>query len=110
MFAGFLFHLRACGLKVSLTEWLGLVEALVRGHARCNLRVFYSIARALLVKRESQFDLWDRAFEAYFEGVEDTFDLDDELLQWLLERMRQRSIGRLAHREYVLRYLNRHPP
>ena len=47
MFDGFLFHLRAKGLQVSLTEWLALMEALVGGHAKSNLKVFYHLARAL---------------------------------------------------------------
>ncbi len=34
----------------------------------------------------------------------------DELVAALRKRMRQRSIARLPHREYVLRYLNQHPP
>ena len=34
----------------------------------------------------------------------------EELLAALLKRMRQRSIGRRPRREYVLRYLNQHPP
>ena len=33
-----------------------------------------------------------------------------ELLAALRKRMRQRSIGRLSHREYVLRFLHQHPP
>ena len=34
----------------------------------------------------------------------------EELLQLLRRSMRQRSIGRLPRREYVLRYLQQHPP
>ncbi len=34
----------------------------------------------------------------------------EELIAALRKRMRQRSIGRLPRREYVLRYLNQHPP
>lgn len=34
----------------------------------------------------------------------------EELIAALRKRMRRRSIGRLPHREYVLRYLNQHPP
>ena len=34
----------------------------------------------------------------------------EELLKWLRQSMRQRSIGRLPRREYVLRYLQQHPP
>ena len=34
----------------------------------------------------------------------------EELLQLLRSSLRQRRIGRLAYREYVLRYLQQHPP
>ena len=34
----------------------------------------------------------------------------EELLQLLRQSMRQRSMGRLSRREYVLRYLQQHPP
>lgn len=83
MFTDFFYFLRGHGLKVSLTEWLGLMRALCQGHARSDLAAFYSLARALLVKRESDFDLYDRAFAAFFQDVESHFDLDDELLSWL---------------------------
>ncbi|NJL29894.1 MAG: VWA domain-containing protein [Thermoanaerobaculia bacterium] len=83
MFSGFFYHLRALGLKVSLTEWLTLVQALAGGHSKASLSAFYHLARALLIKRESQYDLYDRAFASYFEGVDLQFDLDEELLKWL---------------------------
>ena len=34
----------------------------------------------------------------------------DELIAALRKRMRQRSIGRRPRREYILCYLNQHPP
>lgn len=83
MFTEFLYHLRGAGLCVSLTEWMTLMEALVRGHARSSLTGFYHLGRSVLVKKESQFDLYDRAFASHFHGIEEHFDLDDELLQWL---------------------------
>ena len=83
MFTDFFFHLRGRGLKVSLSEWLPLLRALAEGHARANLNVFYHLARAVLVKRETQYDLYDQAFAEYFRGVEQQFDLSDELLEWL---------------------------
>lgn len=83
MFTEFLFVLRAHGIKVSLTEWLTLIEALAQGHARCSIDVLYHLARALLVKRETQFDLYDHAFASYFEGVDTAFDVSDEVLKWL---------------------------
>ena len=83
MFAGFLYHLRGYGLKVSMMEWLALMESLTAGHARSNLTVFYNLSRALLVKREADFDTFDRAFATYFADVADVFDVDDEILDWL---------------------------
>ncbi len=83
MFTDFLFHLRARGLKVSLTEWLPLLRAMAEGHGRSDLTVFYHLARALLVKREALYDLYDQAFAEYFRGVERQFDLSEELLEWL---------------------------
>lgn len=83
MFVDFFFHLRSYGLKVTITEWLSLMEALFQGHARADLRTFYTLARALLVKRETDFDLYDRAFLSFFSGVEDDFELTEDLLDWL---------------------------
>ena len=83
MFVGFYDHLRAHGVKASPTEFLALVQALATGHARASLGVFYHLARALLVKREAQYDRYDVAFASYFEGVDRQFLLDEELLRWL---------------------------
>jgi uncharacterized protein len=83
MFVGFLMHLRERGLKVSMTEYLALVEALTLGHARASLDVFYHLARALLVKRERDYDLYDQAFSSFFRGVDTQFAIDDELRRWL---------------------------
>lgn len=83
MFLDFFYHLRDAGLRISVTEWLTFIEALVRGHARSNLEVFYRIARATLVKRETEWDRFDQAFASFFEGVEMQFALDDALLDWL---------------------------
>jgi uncharacterized protein len=83
VFVDFFYFLRQTGLKVSVTEWLALMRALCLGHARSDLASFYGLARALLVKREADFDLYDRAFAAYFEGIDEHFELDGELLSWL---------------------------
>jgi hypothetical protein len=34
----------------------------------------------------------------------------DCLIKWLLEKLRQRSMGFSLHRQYVLRFLHLHPP
>lgn len=83
MFVDFFHHLREFGLKVSSTEWLALMQALTQGHARADLNAFYHLARCLLVKRETDFDAYDRAFASYFSGIESTADISQELLEWL---------------------------
>ncbi len=93
MFTDFLFHLRGHGLQVSLTEWLPLMRALAGGHARADLTVFYHLARALLVKTETLYDLYDRAFAEYFAGVDTQFDLSEELLEWLADPVLPRELS-----------------
>lgn len=83
MFVDFFYHLRGYGLKVTITEWLSLMKALAIGYSRADLHVFYNLARCLMVKREADFDNYDRAFASFFMGVENHFDISDELLEWL---------------------------
>ncbi len=85
MLIPFFYHLRDGGMKTSITEMLTLLEALKRGVAGQSVDDFYYVSRACLVKDESKFDLFDRIFAAYFDGVEDSFaDLVTELPdEWL---------------------------
>ena len=59
------------------------MQALRGGHARADLNTFYHLARCLLVKRESEYDNYDRAFASFFGGIEATPDVSEELLEWL---------------------------
>lgn len=61
---------RAAGVKASLSEFLMLLDALSRGFAMFSIDEFYVLSRATLVKDEAHFDRFDRAFAAYFKGVE----------------------------------------
>src|ERR1700741_1992690 len=70
MLFGFFFALREAGLKVSLSELLTLLEALSKHVAIFSIDDFYYLSRATLVKDETQFDRFDRAFAKYFKGVE----------------------------------------
>ena len=83
MFVDFFYHLRRSGLKVTITEWLALVKASVMGHTRADLSAFYHLARCLLVKRETDYDTYDRAFASFFRGVEVDLDITEEILDWL---------------------------
>lgn len=82
-FLDFLYHLRSHGVPAGTQEWLTLMQALVRGHARADLATFYHVARAILVHTEAAFDRFDLAFATFFEGLEHQFDIDENLLKWL---------------------------
>jgi uncharacterized protein len=84
----FFYTLRAAKLKVSVTEYLTLLEAMQAGviddDGGPSVDKFYYLARTALVKDESQFDKFDRAFAAYFKGVEMLTDFTQEVpLDWL---------------------------
>ena len=83
MFNSFFFVLRENGLKVSLTEWLDLMEALDQGLALASLYNFYILARAVLVKNEADFDRWDRSFWQFFGGIETPPEITDQVWEWL---------------------------
>ncbi len=86
MLLSFFYLLREGGMKVSITEWLALLDALRHGLAGQNVDDFYYLARTTLVKDESELDRFDRIFGAYFEGVDDAMgdllvDVPDEWLR-----------------------------
>ena len=83
MFEEFLYTLRRGGLKVSLTEWMSLMEALDKGLHRSSFTGFYHLCRCLLVKSEADFDAFDRCFLDYFQGVPAEEEVSQELLRWL---------------------------
>jgi uncharacterized protein len=90
MLIDFFFHLRAAKLKVSINELLTLLDALKRGVIGPSIDDFYYLSRAALVKDETQFDKFDRAFGEYFRGVTTTLDfakeIPDEWFKKVLER------------------------
>lgn len=73
MLIRFFYQLRDGGLKTSLTELLTLLAAMKAGLAGVSAEQFYYLARASLVKDETQFDRFDQIFAAHFKGVEDAF-------------------------------------
>ena len=89
MLIDFFYTLRAAKLPVSVKEYLSLLEALqanVVGPASdaCSMDDFYYLSRTALVKDEKHFDKFDRAFGAYFKGVEMIADFTKEVpLEWL---------------------------
>jgi uncharacterized protein with von Willebrand factor type A (vWA) domain len=91
VFEGFFYGLRAQGISISPTSFLRLQKALSQGLIR-NLDDFYSIARAVMVKTERHFDLYDQVFAAYFLGkeIDDRFEAElSDQMQNLLEQWLQ---------------------
>ncbi len=83
MFTPFFYTCRAKGLKVSMSEWLTLQEALQKNLAESSLTQFYYMARAILVKSETDFDKFDLAFEECFKGIKSEDAISLEMLRWL---------------------------
>ena len=73
MLFGFFLCLRSAGLKPGLGEFLTLLEALKRQVVMFSIDDFHILARTVLIKDESQYDRYDRAFSAYFKGVDAAF-------------------------------------
>jgi uncharacterized protein with von Willebrand factor type A (vWA) domain len=83
MFADFFHELRDEGVPVGTQEWLLLLDALGKGLHGSSLQRFYHLSRCVLIKSETYFDAFDRAFLKVFEGIEGSLDIEDELLEWL---------------------------
>ncbi len=70
MLTSLLGTLRAEGLRVGLSEWLVLMEGLSKGLGTLDVERFHAFARLCLVKDETLYDRFDRAFGAWWEGRE----------------------------------------
>jgi uncharacterized protein with von Willebrand factor type A (vWA) domain len=66
----FYLHLKRRELPVSVKEYLTLLEGMARHLAFNSMDEFYYLARTSLVKDESNYDKFDRAFAEYFRGIE----------------------------------------
>lgn len=91
MLVEFFLTLRKYGLNSSITELLDLLKALQEQVVFADTEAFYHLSRLTLVKDESQYDKFDRAFADYFSGVAEV-DLasripDDWLLPDLIRKL-----------------------
>ena len=102
MLIDFFYTLRSAKLPVSVKEFLTLLEALKEGVVGPNVTPsedntpstgykiddFYYLSRTALVKDEKHYDKFDRAFAAYFKGVEMVADFTKEIpLDWLRKNL-----------------------
>ncbi len=85
MLIDFFLEVRRARVPASLREFLDLLEALQKRLAFADMEEFYYLSRLCLVKDERHFDKFDRAFQAYFEGIENLDDLLEALIpdDWL---------------------------
>jgi len=86
MLIDFFTHLRDHQVPVTVREYLTLLEALQRQVIPPSLDDFYYLARLVLVKDESHFDRFDKAFGSYYKGIEAALPAGKEIpLDWLLK-------------------------
>jgi uncharacterized protein len=89
----FFLHLKSQKLPVSTREFLTLLEGLhdrVCGH---SIDDFYFFARTCLVKDESHYDRFDRAFAHYFSNVAELSDIDVALPEEWLRAIAKRHLS-----------------
>lgn len=87
-------EMRAAKVPVSLRELLDLINALKHNIVFADMDEFYYLARAILVKDERHYDKFDRAFAAYFKGIENLDQHIEALIpdEWL-RREFERSLS-----------------
>jgi uncharacterized protein with von Willebrand factor type A (vWA) domain len=90
MLIDFFFTLKDAKIPVTIKEFLTLLEAMEKQVLEPSLDDFYYMSRLCLVKDEANYDKFDRAFGAYFKGINSVFDAKGEIpLDWLLQRMKR---------------------
>lgn len=122
MFIDFFYTLRKVGIPVTPTAFLRLHKALHIGLIN-SVDDLYTAARAILVKSERYFDLYDQTFAHHFQGVElkepDQFELS-EIARSLLDEwlkyphvladflgMDESELGKLSPEELIQYFLDR---
>ena len=87
MLAGFFLRLKSAKLPVSIKEYLTLIEAMAKNVIEPSIDEFYYLARATLVKDESNYDKFDRVFGEFFKGVESLVGAEADIpLEWLIKQ------------------------
>lgn len=87
MLAGFFVRMKSAKLPVSIKEYLTLIEAMSKNVIEPSIDQFYYLARATLVKDESNYDKFDRVFAEFFKGVESLVGTEVDIpLEWLMKQ------------------------
>ena len=85
MLINFFLTLRKYKVPVTIRELLDLLTALQSRLVYSNIDDFYLLSRTCMVKDEKNYDKFDRAFAAYFKGLEDLHGMLESLIpdEWL---------------------------
>ncbi len=85
MLINFFLTLRKYKVPVTIRELMDLIEALKVRVVYANVDDFYLLSRTCMCKDEKHYDKFDRAFSAYFKGLEDLHGLLESLIpdEWL---------------------------
>ena len=85
MLLGLFNEMRAAKVPVSVRELLDLINALKHHVVFADMDEFYYLSRTIMVKDERHFDKFDRAFGAYFNGLQDLNQLIEAMIpeDWL---------------------------
>ena len=85
MLINFFLTLRKYKLPVTIRELMDLLRAMEFRVVYANIDDFYLLSRTCLVKDEKNYDKFDRAFSAYFKGLEALHGMLESLIpdEWL---------------------------
>lgn len=91
MLINFFLTLRRYKVPVTIRELMDLLAALDQGVVYSNVDDFYLLSRTCMVKDEKNYDKFDRAFSAYFKGLEDLHGMLESLIpdEWLRHEFEQ---------------------
>ncbi|WP_413459698.1 vWA domain-containing protein [Herbaspirillum huttiense] len=90
MLIDFFYTVKQAGVPASIKEFLTLLEVMDKQVISPSLDEFYFLSRLTLVKDEAHFDKFDRAFGAYFKGIETIFEKRPEIpLEWLVKQLQR---------------------
>ena len=87
MLLNFFDTLRRYGVPVTIGEFLDLLQALDETLVFADQERFYHLSRLILVKDEKHFDKFDRAIDAFFNGLESMEGMLEALIPpsiWIL--------------------------
>ncbi|OQW94025.1 MAG: VWA domain-containing protein [Beggiatoa sp. IS2] len=93
MLIDFFFRLRESQLAVTIREYLDLLDALQQQVVTLSTDDFYYLSRAILIKDETQYDKFDRAFSDYFKDKLHSEEITPEIPEEWLRKMAERYLS-----------------